>query len=255
MTNKDSLKIFFIINPMAGSHTIDWVVEIANYFNLSHHAIQLHHLTGSCNVETIKEHIRLFAPHQVVAVGGDGTVKLAAECVIHTDILLGILPAGSANGLSKELGIPDDPQKAIDVLVAGYAKKIHVTLINNHLCIHLSDIGLNAYAMKKFRTQQVRGMWGYFIAALGVLMQNQRMQIKMEIEGKIIKIKAEMIVIANATRYGTGAVINPIGQLDRFPFLKCLKWFILMQVMTPTKQKFFKQTPYLCCRLKKYIFK
>jgi diacylglycerol kinase (ATP) len=214
MTNKNSLKILFVINPLSGSQTIDWAVEIANYFNLSHHTIQLYLLTGSCGVETIKESIKLFAPHQVVAVGGDGTIKLVAECVIHTNILLGILPAGSANGLAKELGIPEDPQKAIAVLVTGRAKKIHITQINNHLCIHLSDIGLNAYAMKKFRTQHGRGMWGYFVAALRVLLQNPRMQIKMQIGNKTIKIKAEMIVIANGTSYGTGAVINPIGQLD-----------------------------------------
>jgi diacylglycerol kinase (ATP) len=214
MTQQDSLKILFIINPMSGSNTINWAVVIANYFSTLNHTIQLYVLTKPCSVETIKERIKLFEPHQVVAVGGDGTIKLVAECIIHTTILLGILPAGSANGLAKELGISENPEKAMAVLVAGHVKKIHVTLINNHLCIHLSDIGLNAYAMKKFRTQRGRGMWGYFIASLRVLLQNPIMQIKMQIGAEIIKIKAEMIVIANATQYGTGAVINPIGQLD-----------------------------------------
>lgn len=233
MTPKNSLKILFIINPLAGSHTIDWVAEITRYFKLSHHVIQWHHLTSLCTTETIKQRIKLLEPHQVVAVGGDGTVKLVAECVIHTNILLGILPAGSANGLAKELGIPADPQKAIDVLVTGYPKKIHLTLINNQLCIHLSDIGLNAYAMKKFKTQHGRGMWGYFIAALKVLLQNPSMQIKMQIAGKTIQLKAEMIVIANATSYGTGAVINPIGQLDD-------KMFEVIVIKTISFREIFK---------------
>ena len=214
MTKKENLKILFILNPGAGNNTVDWAVEIANYFASSNHVFQLYHLTRTCKVETIKEKIKLFDPHQVVAVGGDGTVKLVAECVLNTPILLGILPAGSANGLAKELGIPDIPQKAIDVLVAGFTKKIHITQINNHLCIHLSDIGLNAYAMKKFKTQKGRGMWGYFWASLKVLWQNPILQVEMQIENKTFKIKAEMIVIANATTYGTGALINPIGQLD-----------------------------------------
>jgi diacylglycerol kinase (ATP) len=214
MTKKGNLKILFIINPGAGSNTIDWAVEIANYFIASNHTSQIHHLTRRCNVETLKEKIKLFDPHQVVAVGGDGTVKLVAECVVNTSILLGILPAGSANGLAKELGISDIPQHAIDVLVAGFTKKVHITQINNHLCIHLSDIGLNAYAMKKFKTQKGRGMWGYFFASLKVLWQNPILQVEMQMEGKTIKIKAEMIVIANATKYGTGALINPIGLLD-----------------------------------------
>ena len=32
MTKKDSLKILFIINPGAGSRTVNWTIEIANYF-------------------------------------------------------------------------------------------------------------------------------------------------------------------------------------------------------------------------------
>lgn len=209
-----SLKILFIINPISGSNTINWAVEITNYFSAFDHTIQLYLLTKTCNVQTIKDKIDLFKPHQVVAVGGDGTIQLVAEAIINTPILLGIVPAGSANGLAKELGISENPQKALDVLVENYSKKIHMTLINKRLCIHLSDIGLNAYAMKKFRTQHGRGMWGYFIASLRVLLQNPMMEITMKIDNKIIKIKAAMVVIANATKYGTGAVINPIGQLD-----------------------------------------
>ena len=214
MTKTDNLNILFIINPGAGSSTIDWAVEIANYFMASDHIIQLYHLPDRCNVETIKEKIRLFAPHQVIAVGGDGTVKLVAECLINTNIILGILPAGSANGLARELGISDNPQEAINMLVEGYTKKIHITMVNNHLCIHLSDIGLNAYAMKRFKHQNRRGMLGYFFASLNVLWQNPTLQVDMKMGNKIIEINAAMIVIANGTKYGTGAVINPIGQLD-----------------------------------------
>ena len=214
MTEENSLKILFIINPASGNNTINWAVVIPDYFSTLNHAIQLYMLTKVCNVQTIKDKIDLFKPHQVVAVGGDGTIQLVAEAIINTPILLGIVPAGSANGLAKELGISENPQKALDVLVENYSKKIHMTLINKRLCIHLSDIGLNAYAMKKFRTQHGRGMWGYFIASLRVLLQNPMMEITMKIDNKIIKIKAAMVVIANATKYGTGAVINPIGQLD-----------------------------------------
>jgi diacylglycerol kinase family enzyme len=76
-------------------------------------------------------------------------------------------------------------------------------------------------------------MWGYFIAALKVLLQNPSMQIKMQIAGKTIQLKAEMIVIANATSYGTGAVINPIGQLDD-------KMFEVIVIKTISFREIFK---------------
>ena len=214
MTQSENLKLFFIINLGSGNNTTDWSKEIKNYFVNYNHDIELYYLTQHCNIETIKEKIRLFLPDIAVAVGGDGTIKLVAECILKTKIKLGILPAGSANGLAKELGISNVPVQALNLLVAGHSQKIHTVQINGQLCIHLSDVGLNAYVVKEFENQPVRGMWGYFMASLKVLWQNPLMVVQMKIGQTKIKIKAKMIVIANATKYGTGAIINPIGKLD-----------------------------------------
>ncbi|MBA4851979.1 diacylglycerol kinase family protein [Emticicia sp. BO119] len=211
MTQTNS-KILFIVNPVSGRNNINRTELITDYFKSKPNAIQIYELTKNCNIETIKEQIKLFAPEQVVGVGGDGTIKLVAECLLNTHIKLGIFPAGSANGMAAEFKI--NAHNALDVIAKGYSKKIHLTNINSQLCIHLSDIGLNAYAMKRFNNQKVRGMWGYFIASLKVLMQNPTMEISMHIDKKAVKMEAEMIVIANATKYGTGAVINPVGRLD-----------------------------------------
>jgi diacylglycerol kinase (ATP) len=214
MAIENNLKLLFIINPGSGNNKTDWPAAITDYFKPLPHIIELYSLPKNCNVQTIKEKIKLFLPHQVIAVGGDGTIKLVAECLLETDISLGILPAGSANGLAKELGIGDNPKAALDILAKGYSKKIHITTINGELCIHLSDIGLNAYLMKRFKSRRVRGMWGYLMASFKVVWQHSLMEVEMKIDKKPITIKAAMIVIANATKYGTGAVINPIGKLD-----------------------------------------
>lgn len=212
MSTQTNAKILFIVNPGSGSNNTDWAAVISDYFKSTKHIVKIYQLTKACNLETIKEQIKLFEPQQVVAVGGDGTIKLVAECIINTDIKLGILPAGSANGLATELEI--NTNNALDIISRGFSKNIHLTNINEQLCIHLSDIGLNAYAMKRFKNQKVRGMWGYFIASLKVLTQNPKLEINMCIDKKVVKMQAEMIVIANATKYGTGALINPIGRLD-----------------------------------------
>ena len=214
MIQNNTIKLLFIINPKSGNSKINWTAEIENYFANSINTIELYQLTQDCNIETIQEKIKSFSPQKVVAVGGDGTVKLVAECILNTDIQLGILPAGSANGLAKEFDISNIPTEALDVLLKGKTQKIHTVKVNDQLCIHLSDVGLNAYVVKEFEKQPVRGMWGYMMAALKVLWQNPLMNITMKIDGKITKVKAMMIVIANATKYGSGAVINPIGSLD-----------------------------------------
>ena len=214
MTQNDSIKLLFIINPNSGNSRINWTEEIENYFADSGHIISLFHLVKNCNLNTIREKIKSFSPQKVIAVGGDGTVKLVAECIINTKIQLGILPAGSANGLAKEFDISNVPTEALDTILKGNTQKIHAIKVNDELCIHLSDVGLNAYVVKEFENQPMRGMWGYLMASIKVLWQNPLMNIRMKIHGKIIKVKAKMIVIANATKYGSGAIINPIGKLD-----------------------------------------
>jgi diacylglycerol kinase (ATP) len=208
------MKLLFIINSGSGNNSIQWPEIIAEYFKPLDHLVELYRLPDDIRLQTIEQRIAEFSPQKVIAVGGDGTVKLVAKCLIQKEILLGILPAGSANGLSKELGIPEDPQKALDIIVQGSVKKIHLTKINTEYCIHLSDLGLNAYAMKKFNMLSGRGMWGYLKATLLALRKNPLLQVEMQIEQKIIKMIAAMIVVANGTQYGTGAVINPIGKID-----------------------------------------
>jgi len=214
MPHPDVLKILFIINPVSGNKTTDWPTVITEHFAGLKHTIEFVELDEACDTETISAKMEAFHPDKVVAVGGDGTVKLVAECLLQKNIPLGIIPAGSANGLAKELGISDKPIEAIQTVLEGEVRKIHLTKVNDHLCIHLSDIGFNAYVIKKFETQQGRGMWGYLKAAVKVLFDNPLMDVEIMIDNKYKKMQAAMIVIANGTRYGSGALINPIGKLD-----------------------------------------
>jgi diacylglycerol kinase (ATP) len=214
MNNDLNLKLLFIINPSAGNTRTDWGAVIQQYFSGTGHTIYLYNLPYPCHAGMVKEKIYEYQPDKVIAVGGDGTLKLVAESVRNMHIPVGILPAGSANGMAKELTIPIEPRKALDVILNGQLKKIDLIRINNELCIHLSDIGFNAFVVKTFETFNKRGMWGYIKAAWKVLWRNPRMQVTIAADNKYIQRNAAMIVVANATKYGTGALINPEGELD-----------------------------------------
>jgi diacylglycerol kinase family enzyme len=146
-----NLKLLFIINPGSGDNEKDWPSIIQNYFKSSTHTIELFDLPNPCSPQKIKQKIEEYKPGRVVAVGGDGTVKLVAQCLQQTSIPLGILPGGSANGMANELEMPDNADKALDIVINGRTKKIHLIRINDQLCIHLSDIGFNAFIVKNSR--------------------------------------------------------------------------------------------------------
>ena len=214
MNDINTLKLLFIINPGSGNNNTDWHAVIRKHFETLNHTIELFDLSDTPVPEKIKQKIAEYNPNRVVAVGGDGTVKLVAQCLMQTNIPLGILPAGSANGLAKDLGIPEEADKAMDILLTDSTKKIHVIKINDELCIHLSDIGFNAYVIKKFEQEKKRGMWSYVKATWKVLWNKPQMFVEIKINNAIEKRNAAMVVIANATRYGSGAVINPRGKLN-----------------------------------------
>jgi diacylglycerol kinase family enzyme len=63
----------------------------------------------------------------VVVAGGDGTLACAASELASTGIPLGIIPAGTANLLARDLGIPlDDRAAAIRILQEGSRRSIDV---------------------------------------------------------------------------------------------------------------------------------
>jgi diacylglycerol kinase (ATP) len=245
-------KILFIVNPGAGNRSTDWPAEIRQYFDGKHYDIELFDLPNPCRPEMLRDKIEKTRPAKVVAVGGDGTVKLIAEIVQHSKIPLGLLPAGSANGMARELGIPAAPAAALDTIVEGKIRKIHLLKINNETCIHLSDVGFNAFVVKKFQHDNVRGMWGYFKAAWKVLWSHSRMTVILKTDGQKIKKEAVMVVLANATMYGNGVVINPEGTLyddvfevvviKKVSFTEIFKMRFTKKQLNPEKTEVFQTT-------------
>lgn len=249
----DRLKILFIINTRSGNQSINWEKEIRNYFQSLDFCIQIYTLDPGCDPQKIEDKIAAFSPDKVVAVGGDGTVGLVAGCLLQKNIPLGILPAGSANGMAKELGISEHPSEALRTITDGAQKKIHVVIINGKLCLHLSDIGFNARMIERFQNENSRGIWGYLKATIKVaryfLFKNP-MQVLMMIDGVRVERKVAMIVIANATKYGSGAVINPFGDLEddwfeiivvkKISLIEVFKMLISHSPFNPNKTEIFK---------------
>ena len=208
------LKLLFIVNPGSGSDDTNFKTVISDFFLPLNHQIEIYELPDKCSTDQISTTIKKAGADRVIAVGGDGTLKLVAECLKGTKTPIGIIPAGSANGMAKELGIPININEALELIITGTPKEIHAVMVNDELCIHLSDIGFNAYIIKKFDDLPQRGMWGYAKATWKALWSHHLMEVEFEIAGETIRSQAAMVVIANATMYGTGVKINPEGKLD-----------------------------------------
>jgi diacylglycerol kinase (ATP) len=252
MEDPACIKILFLLNPDSGKkNKIDWESEIRDYFKGLPHVAEIYILQDKDDTGSIKYWIEKLDVTRVVAVGGDGTVTLLAKVLYGMDIKMGIIPAGSANGMAKELGIPLVPKEALDIIVNGLSKPCDLIKINDdEISIHLSDFGLNARLIKYFDESLLRGMWGYGRMVFKVLWNKTLMNAHIIADGVDITTKAYMIVIANATKYGTGALINPVGDMEdglfeiiifrKFPVWQLFKMLISYKKFNPESVEIFK---------------
>ena len=104
--------VLLVVNPVSGgvdkTAFIDAALQFATKENLK---LELYQTSGSNDVLKIKTLFDQLNPVRVIIVGGDGTVKLVTEALDDQDVIIGILPAGSANGLATDLNLPLLPEK------------------------------------------------------------------------------------------------------------------------------------------------
>jgi YegS/Rv2252/BmrU family lipid kinase len=163
----------------------------------------------------LKDTIEDFQPTHLIAIGGDGTVKLAAESILDKDILLGIIPTGSANGLASELEISTDPDKALADVLHGEVSALDMAELNGQYSIHLADLGFNASLVRGFQRSNIRGFLGYAKEFISHWPDQEVFDVVVEQDHERVERKnIIMVVVANAESYGTGAVINPGGKVD-----------------------------------------
>ncbi len=228
---KKSMKLYFLINPKSGTQEINYETLIQRTFG-EQHTVYIYRLTPHCTIQTIKTDIHNQSPDRVIAVGGDGTIKFTAECLLGTNIPLAIVPAGSANGMAREIHLKPSIDLAFERILNGTPKPIHALRVNNEFSIHLADIGLNARIIKKFEDLNERGMIGYAKATWRALKRHKRMHVTISANGSMKYRKAEMVVIANGTSYGTGIMINKTGSLfDQHFEIVIVKWLSIIELI------------------------
>ncbi|WP_116789459.1 diacylglycerol/lipid kinase family protein [Flavobacterium psychrotrophum] len=209
-------KFLLIINPIAGGiDKTELVTAVRDFASAERIELIEYETTGDDDQVAIKGLYEEHEPARILVAGGDGTIKIVAEAVEHHDVIIGILPAGSANGLSVDLELPDDLQENLKVAFKGHAMEMDMVCINGKKSLHLSDLGANAELVKNYEGSNIRGKLGYALQAINTLKGlGEPFIVTVEANGKSTETEARMVVIANTQRYGTGVTINPVGKMN-----------------------------------------
>lgn len=207
-------KLLMIINPVSGNiqDKAETIAQIQQSLEAAGYKLRVWETTGENDLEKVKA---LIEEGQVVGVlvgGGDGTIKMVAEAILEYDRRIGIIPLGSANGLATSLEITD-VEGAVEAVIAGEEVEMDTLMINGELCLHISDFGFNASLIKRFEEGDERGMLAYTKSTLTQLFDVKPYSFEIDMAGKTERVEAKMLAIANGNKYGTGAVLNPVGKI------------------------------------------
>jgi YegS/Rv2252/BmrU family lipid kinase len=151
----------------------------------------------------------------IIAVGGDGTVNEVAKNLLNSDVALGIIPKGSGNGLARELDIPMDVRRAVDVVFSEHASVIDACSANEHIFFCTCGFGFDAAISADFALQKRRGSLTYLRNIVEEYLSYKPEVYELQIEGlETIKEKAFLITCANASQYGNNAFIAPHADIS-----------------------------------------
>ncbi|GAC1683268.1 MAG: lipid kinase YegS [Gemmatimonadaceae bacterium] len=151
----------------------------------------------------------------VVAVGGDGTVNEVASVLVGTEVPLGIVPLGTANDLARQLGIPLDPDHAMDVILRHSASRIDVGMLGDHVFVNVSagGVGAQATAETRPRSKGALGALAYAVTGVRSLASLEPRFVRFAAHGWVWEGDILAFAVANGRTAGGGLVISPRSSL------------------------------------------
>jgi len=152
----------------------------------------------------------------VLAWGGDGTINEVASALAFGEVPLGIIPAGSGNGLARELRIDPRPERAIAAALGAKARPIDVGDMDGRLFVNIAGIGADAQIASRFNApgNPRRGFLGYVNITVRVLASYVPAHYRITTADGTIEVRALLVTFANSSQFGNGARIAPGAQLD-----------------------------------------
>ncbi|SDH48800.1 diacylglycerol/lipid kinase family protein [Alteribacillus bidgolensis] len=154
----------------------------------------------------------------IIVVGGDGTIHEVANELAYKNISLGIIPAGSGNDFARCIGVPMNPLKALERIIANEKKQVDLLHLGHQYCLTVTGIGLdgqiaknvNDGAYKKFFNQLRLGGLSYVVSLLETLRDYKPTNVQITIDGVDMTFSnVWLVAVANAPNYGGGITICP----------------------------------------------
>ena len=203
----------FIVNPAAGTGysltTMRKLEEILASRNIKYRVFQTErpgHATEIASELACNDEVKA-----VVTVGGDGTAGEVAAGLTGTGKAMGIIPAGTGNDFIKSAGIPNDPEKALDLLLSGNIVPTDTGTVNEKFFLNVCGTGFDVTVLDYAESEKEkhRGLTPYFLGLLKAVFHYKSVRLKVKADN--IEEEGQYLIcsIANGRYIGGGIPICP----------------------------------------------
>lgn len=139
----------------------------------------------------------------IIIGGGDGTMSLAIDSIVHSDSILAVLPLGTGNQFAKELGIDSELKIAVEVILNRRVCKIDVGDVNGNKFINVATIGISSDIANNLTLKKELGKLAYIPAVIQSLKEIKPFRVTLRHGEETTTREAVQLVVCNG-RYHAG---------------------------------------------------
>ncbi|WP_414645541.1 lipid kinase [Arthrobacter sp. LAR12-1-1.1] len=180
----------------------------------------VHHVLSGADLAGTLDRVLADGHDLVVVGGGDGTVSYAAGRVAGTNVVLGVLPLGTANDFARTLEIPNNLAEACATIAEGKVVDIDLGRANGEPFLNVASVGLSVAVTEALSPRLKRhiGPLAYGVATLTAYARHKAFRARLEFpEGDHEPMELDnllQVAVGNGRHYGGGNTVSPTAGID-----------------------------------------
>jgi diacylglycerol kinase (ATP) len=171
--------------------------------------------------ETVREVLHEGSESRLLILGGgDGSVSSVVDFLAHHDVILGLLPLGTANDFARTLGIPADVEKACETIAGGKIVDVDLGLAGDNYYVNVASVGLSVGVTQALSPRLKRriGALAYPTAAIRAFLSHEPFSARLTFpDGDHEPVEYErllQVAVGNGRFYGGGMIVAPESGID-----------------------------------------
>ncbi|MDR1319638.1 MAG: diacylglycerol kinase family lipid kinase [Treponema sp.] len=229
MAVSDKNKQWIILNPVAGKgKALKAFPKIEKFLKKHSRNFEIVFTRGPGDALELVQNLPIAEEDMTVAAGGDGTCNevvnglLTHKPPLNKPPLLGLLPVGRGNDFSSTPGIPEDPEKALEILIQRKTRPLDAGFLKGGFFpegrYFVNGVGIGFDTKVGFEAAKMKRIQSGFAYALGAFLTVMRYEASPELRirygGREETLPTAIVSIMNGRRMGGSFFMGPNALLD-----------------------------------------